>query len=951
VSNVNSLDLYSLLPAIYRIRDADRGYPLRALLGLISRQAGLIKSDIDGLWDDLFIETCADWVIPYIGDLVANNPIYGNIVRSRADVAHTIYYRRRKGTLTMLEQLARDVTGWDAHAVAFFEELGWSQNLNHIRLNDTTNTDPMDPYAIGRVGTVLLRDLDALDRIGSPFDTTVHTVDVRPIRQFDGWYNIQNIGFFLWRLQSFFIQEVVPRRSAAFTDGFHFSPLGNPAQIFVDPRPAPLGDDLVDETQVQSPIRKVAFHFRPGDYYDDPTSLAPSFAIYHGNTANPANLIPMANIVCGDLTNWISPEPGKVAVDVEHGRLAFAPGEVPEDSVTLSYTYGFSAPMGGGPYDRTLGDLVAGDPGPEIPTTVADPALMGILIRVPSPGVTTLTQAIAQWNPTMTPQAVIQIENNLTYDENLTVPFPIVAVPPGQPAPTLVLQAGNLQRPTLIGNITVTGGTGVEELVLSGLLMAGKLHVEGNLGLIEIVHSTLVPGLQLNEEGEHAQPDSASVLVDAPADALQILIDHSISGRLELPGNMIGLVVRDSIIDSPRHEGQADFTPALISGNLSPFPSLSSPTPGVNVTIGDDGPYLATFTVVPTTLAEARDALQLAIQSAHTTLPFRETRVLSTANRLIIVPGGDESIVIEPGDADATAAELRLDSQAARQTSAILSGILSPFPTITAASPQLTVTIGEEAEAVATLASIPSSVAQARDQLQAAIRAAGTTTGFTSAIVVNMDNQLVVISGDGAAPITFSGAAPDSTTLTELTLASRRPAIAADDAGDVPGPPSCLMRTTIFGEVHVRQLPLASEVIFTSVVRCARRQDGCVRFSYLPEGSVTPRRYRCQPDYEIQQESENLERLSGPLTPTDVDAIRDEVRSWLQPSFSDTQYGLPAYGQLFTLCPRQIRTGAEDGSEMGAFCSLKQPQRATSLRVRLQEYLPFGLEPGLIYVT
>ena len=72
MSTTNSLDLYSLLPAVYRIRDSERGYPLRALLGLISTQAELVKTDIDGLWDDLFIETCADWVIPYIGDLVAN---------------------------------------------------------------------------------------------------------------------------------------------------------------------------------------------------------------------------------------------------------------------------------------------------------------------------------------------------------------------------------------------------------------------------------------------------------------------------------------------------------------------------------------------------------------------------------------------------------------------------------------------------------------------------------------------------------------------------------------------------------------------------------------------------------------------------------------------------------------------------------------------------------------
>ena len=40
-----------------------------------------------------------------------------------------------------------------------------------------------------------------------------------------------------------------------------------------------------------------------------------------------------------------------------------------------------------------------------------------------------------------------------------------------------------------------------------------------------------------------------------------------------------------------------------------------------------------------------------------------------------------------------------------------------------------------------------------------------------------------------------------------------------------------------------------------------------------------------------------------------------------------------------------------DGSEMGVYCQLKQPQRESNLRIRLDEYLPFGLDAGLIYVT
>lgn len=976
MSTTNSLDLYSLLPAIYRIRDAERGYPLRAFLGLISGQAQLLKSDIDGLWDDLFIETCAEWVIPYIGDLVANNPLPEGVVRRRADVARTIYYRRRKGTLTMLEQLARDVTGWDAHAVAFFEQLGWSQNLNHLRFRMDDATADFDPYASDRVGTALLRDMDAMDRLGGAFDSTTHTVDVRPPDQATGWYNIRNIGFFLWRLQSFFLREVTPRRSSAYADGFHFSSIGNPAPLFTHPAPPPSGSQFVGETQVQSPIRKIAFYFDQENYYLQSPLLDPNFyrdhpsasksiAVYHGTQAIDANLIsttppltiPAIKVVCGDLSTWTPPASGEVAIDVALGRLAFAPGEAPTDGVVVTSAYGFSGTLGGGPYDRRSVAPVAEDPGPAIPGTVADPLSLGALIRVPSTGINTISAAIAGWNPAVTPRAVIQIDDNRTYVENLAIAFPVVPPAPGAPSPELVIQAGNLLRPTLIGNITVTGGTGAEELILNGLLMAGQLHVQGNLGLMEIVHSTLVPGLALDEQGQPQQPDAPSVLADPPADALELLIDHSITGALRLPQEMPSLFVRDSIIDSPGGESVADFVPALISGSLSTFPPLSSPNPTVNLTIGDEGPYAAVFTspILPTSLTDGRDSLQAAIRAAYTTIPFTAARVLSANKRLIVLPGSDEEVVIESVDGDTTAAELRLDSASGRQTRAVVGGPLPATFTLTSGAPAVSVSAGTDVPQIATLLGTPGTPAQARDSLQAAIRAAGTTPGYSGAVVTNADNQLVAISGEGAAPIVFGSTPADSTTIVELQLASRRFAIAAAAAGDVPGPRTTLMRTTIFGEVHVQQLVLASEVIFTAVVQSQRRQNGCVRFSFVPEGSMTSRRYRCQPDFEILERIQAAEQeaaLHGiTLSSGDRDAIRDDVRSWLKPSFTDLHYGLPAYGQLSTSCPLQIQKGAANEAEMGAFCFLQQPQRAESLLVRLTEYLPFGLQPGLIYVT
>jgi hypothetical protein len=114
-------------------------------------------------------------------------------------------------------------------------------------------------------------------------------------------------------------------------------------------------------------------------------------------------------------------------------------------------------------------------------------------------------------------------------------------------------------------------------------------------------------------------------------------------------------------------------------------------------------------------------------------------------------------------------------------------------------------------------------------------------------------------------------------------------------------------------------------------VQIERTQAGCCRFSFVPAGSRTPRRYRCQPDLAAAEPG--------------------FVAGRVVPSFTSERYGQPGYAQLRVSAPRELREGAEDGSEMGAFCHLKQPQRESNLRIRLDEYLPFGLEAGLVYVT
>jgi hypothetical protein len=122
--------LYELLPAIIRLRDTAQGEPLRAVLRVIGERYTQLERDIGRIYANQFIETCEPWVIPYIGELVGYRPLHASptlgplddqraiaraaLITPRSDVANTIAYRRRKGTLSVLVDLALAVSGWAA---------------------------------------------------------------------------------------------------------------------------------------------------------------------------------------------------------------------------------------------------------------------------------------------------------------------------------------------------------------------------------------------------------------------------------------------------------------------------------------------------------------------------------------------------------------------------------------------------------------------------------------------------------------------------------------------------------------------------------------------------------------------------------------------------------------------------------------------------------------------
>src|SRR5664279_2145117 len=95
--------LYRLLPAFNQTRDVETGNsllpgeehdgPLKALLGLVAEQLAVLEENFEQLYDDQFIETCAEWVVPYIGDLVGARGLTvfpGASFSERGEVANTL---------------------------------------------------------------------------------------------------------------------------------------------------------------------------------------------------------------------------------------------------------------------------------------------------------------------------------------------------------------------------------------------------------------------------------------------------------------------------------------------------------------------------------------------------------------------------------------------------------------------------------------------------------------------------------------------------------------------------------------------------------------------------------------------------------------------------------------------------------------------------------------------
>jgi hypothetical protein len=548
--------LFDLLPVIHRQRDAAEGWPLRALLRVIAEQANLIEADIERLYENWFIETCEDWVVPYIGDLVGYRPVFdagqpgdvttaagqarNKILVPRREVANTIAFRRRKSALALLELLSNQVAGWPARAVEFYRLLGWNQALNHLWLYRGRTAD--------------LRDGAALALIGGPFDTLARTVDVRRPNsaRTTGRYNIPSVGLFVWRLKPYSVTRTAAYCLEDIEPRFYtFSALGNDAPLFTWPTAETDPTTIAGPLNVPAPITRRALEIRDPfparygraspDYYGPDRSLAIWAPGWGGVGDGP---IPAERIVPSDLSQWgYSPPRDHVAVDPETGRIAFHPRQLPRKGVWVRYHYGFSDDLGGGEYERTI----------------SQPA--GAVVYKVGQGDEwewhTIREALFAWERAETPplHAVIEIQDSGDYVEELAVRF-------GRQRQTLQIRAANRKRPILRlldfktsqpDALSVEGCSG-GRVTLDGLLISGRgVQVEGPLASLTIRHSTLVPGWMIGPDCEPDRGNEPSIhLFNTDA---RLLIDHSIVGSIlitldTVAGDPLSVRVIDSVLDA-----------------------------------------------------------------------------------------------------------------------------------------------------------------------------------------------------------------------------------------------------------------------------------------------------------------------------------------------------------------------------------------------------------------
>jgi hypothetical protein len=569
VSDLGPERLYGLLPEILRYRDAEEGQGLRAFLAVFDQEYAAIEQSIAALYDDWFVETCADWLLPYIGDLVGvRSSTLAHALTSRAFVGRALHYRRRKGTPNALAGAASDATGWPALAIPSYSLLAATQSMLDLHH--------------GRCGTVDLRRLvgGRLSRFGGPFDTICRGVQVGSgtplagtvslsLAGDRGRYGLERIGLFFWRLVSFPVARATARQVGAGTYTCH--PFGIDAPLFNPPRrrdglpceallPIQLDSTTLD-AEAEVLARRERVETGGGVLAPEP---ALEIGVYYGGTTGAAQRIPPEAMLFCDLSTWRRPPtsvslPGgggeraiHVAVDPALGRIAF-PNGIDVRGLEVSYAYAFAAALGGGPYARQIGE--AGrttDWWAEVGAASFQPAAEETNGAAGPARFATLAEALAAWNDAARGNGDAPAKRAgrilIASDDICLAPSPLaieLATSEGR-GRRLEIVAAPGRRPCLAGDLLARGPAPRANdqelsaaLSIDGLWIDGAVSLSGNVASFVLAHCTLFPKRRTALSFSGAAPSS-----------LEVAVRSSIVGAIRLPAEGCRLDVTDSIVDA-----------------------------------------------------------------------------------------------------------------------------------------------------------------------------------------------------------------------------------------------------------------------------------------------------------------------------------------------------------------------------------------------------------------
>lgn len=281
--------LWRWLPAVYRARDAQQApggggqAPLRSFIGLIADELWRLRQLAEQQYDDHFIDSAQDWVIPYLADLVGSSVLFTGdaaqlrevAARNREDVKNTMRRRRRKGTLQALEGAAADAGGFGVVAVEMLTRTVVTHHLAH--------------GAAGGEFTADLRRHEAVAAIGTPFCATRALADLRAPDHRQGWHAVHKVLVFAWADAGVALDEAAPREvtggGAGLARRYSFHPLGRDTALLaggatealraaVAARPGAAGADILRPQANDLPIRCADLRAHAAAYVDSPLGFA-----------------------------------------------------------------------------------------------------------------------------------------------------------------------------------------------------------------------------------------------------------------------------------------------------------------------------------------------------------------------------------------------------------------------------------------------------------------------------------------------------------------------------------------------------------------------------------------------------------------------------------------------------------------------------------------------------